>query len=277
MILGHPVGELMWLAAIIAAAGVATGLFAGLFGVGGGGIIVPVLFEVFRILDVPDAVRMQLCVGTSLAIIVPTTIRSYLAHKAKGYVLTDVMRIWALPTVLGAATGALVAAYAPAAILKGAFVLIAGTVATKLLAGRESWVIAKELPGRLAMRIYGYIIGLASALMGVSGGAIGMMVMSFYSRPVHNAVATSAGVGVPITVAGTIGYILAGLRHQDLVPPFSIGFVSLIGVALMAPISSFVAPYGARLAHSLPRRKLEIAFGLFLLTISVRFLVNLVW
>ena len=119
-----PVGELALLAAAIVIGGVVTGLLAGLFGIGGGAIIVPVLYEVFRVLGVPEEVRMQLCVGTSLAIIVPTTIRSYLAHRAKGAVLNDVMRQWALPAVLGVAVGAAIAAFAPAAVFKVVFVVI---------------------------------------------------------------------------------------------------------------------------------------------------------
>ena len=275
--MGHdvPAGELALLAAAIIAAGVVTGLLAGLFGIGGGAVIVPVLYEVFRILGVADEVRMQLCVGTSLAIIVPTTVRSYLAHRAKGAVLPGIVRVWALPAVAGVAVGSLAAALAPGALLKIAFVLVAAIIAAKLLLGRESWRIASELPGAVAMAAYGFLVGLASSMMGVSGGSISSMVLTLYGKPIHAAVATSAGVGVPITIAGTLGYVLAGLSHQASLPPFSIGFVSLIGLVLMAPVSSFTATYGARLAHWLPKRRLEIAFGIFLLLVSLRFLASL--
>jgi uncharacterized protein len=257
-------------------AGVATGLLAGLFGVGGGAVIVPVLFEVFRILDVLDAVRMQLCIGTSLAIIVPTTVRSYRAHRAKGLVIPGVLRSCALPAVAGVAVGSVAAAFAPAGMFKLAFVLIAGTIAMRLLVGREDWVLAHQLPGRRAMSAWGFLVGLASSLMGISGGSLATMVLTLYGKPIHNAVATSAGLGVPITIAGTLGYMLAGLPHQATLPPLSIGFVSIIGVAMVAPVSSWVAPFGARLAHALPRRRLEIGFGLFLLIASMRFVVSLV-
>ena len=257
-------------------AGVITGLLAGLFGVGGGAVIVPVLFEVFRMLDVPDAVRMQLCIGTSLAIIVPTAVRSYRAHRAKGLVIPGVLRSCALPAVAGVAVGSVAAAFAPAGMFKLAFVLIAGTIAMRLLVGREDWVLAHQLPGRRALSAWGFLVGLASSLMGISGGSLATMVLTLYGKPIHNAVATSAGLGVPITIAGTLGYMLAGLPHQATLPPLSIGFVSIIGVATVAPISSWVAPFGARLAHALPRRRLEIGFGLFLLIASMRFVVNLV-
>jgi uncharacterized protein len=273
---GTPLAELVWLAVAVMAAGIVTGLLAGLFGIGGGAVIVPVLFEVFRILGVPEEVRMQLCVGTSLAIIVPTAVRSYRAHRAKGLVVTAVMRSWASPAVVGVAIGSAAAALAPAGVFKLAFVVIAGIIAGKLLIGREDWVLGRQLPGRLGMAFCGFLVGLASSLMGISGGSLATMAMTLYGVPIHNAVATSSGLGVPITIAGTLGYVLAGLPHQSLLPPLSLGFVSAIGVALIAPISSYVAPLGARLAHALPKRRLEIGFGLFLIAASLRFLVSLV-
>ena len=274
---GVPIAELVWLALAVMAAGVVTGLLAGLFGIGGGAIIVPVLFEVFRLLGVPEEVRMQLCVGTSLAIIVPTTVRSYRAHRAKGLVIQAVMRSWAVPAVIGVAAGSVTAAFAPAQVFKLAFVVIAGVIAARLLAGRETWVLGRSLPGSTAMTGYGFLIGLASSLMGISGGSLMTMMMTLYGVPIHNAVATSAGVGVPIAIAGTLGYLIAGLPHQAQLPPLSIGFVSVIGVVMIAPISSWIAPLGARLAHALPRRRLEIGFGLFLIAASLRFVVSLVW
>ncbi|MGC2412688.1 MAG: sulfite exporter TauE/SafE family protein [Stellaceae bacterium] len=271
-----PAGELVWLAAAVLAVGVLTGILAGLFGVGGGGVIVPVLFEVFGLLGVPEEVRMQLCIGTSLAIILPTTLRSYRAHRVRGLVIPHVIQSWTVPAVAGVAVGSLAAAFAPAGLFRGAFALIVGIIAAKLLIGRESWVVASELPGRALMRLYGFGVGLASALMGISGGSLVAMILTLYGKPIHNSVATSAGLGVPITIAGTLGYCLAGLPHQALLPPLSVGFVSVIGVAMIAPVSSYVAPIGARLAHALPRRWLEIAFGLFLLLVAARFLASLV-
>jgi uncharacterized protein len=276
-VLSVPVGELPWLTAAIVFAGVVTGILAGLFGIGGGAVIVPVLYEVFRVLGVPEEVRMQLCVGTSLAIIVPTNIRSYLAHRARNMVLPDVLRQWAVPSVIGVAVGALAAAVAPAAWFRLAFVVIASLIAVKLLLGRESWRVSDQLPSGIAMRAYGFLVGLASSLMGVSGGSVANAILTLHGKSIHNAVATSAGLGVPITIAGTVGYVLAGLPHQALLPPLSLGYVSLVGFAVMAPVASLTASYGARLAHRLPKRTLEIAFGLFLLAAAVRFLLTLVW
>jgi len=269
--LGVSAGEIALLVAAVMVAGIATGILAGLFGIGGGAIIVPVLYEIFRILGVPEEVRMQLCVGTSMAIIIPTAIRSYITHNAKGMVLNDVMRAWAVPAVLGVAAGSVIAYFAPSAVFKVVFTVTVTIIAIKLLFGRDSWKIADALPGQPAMAGYGFLVGITSSLMGVSGGSVSNMILTLHGKPMLRAVATSAGLGVPITIAGTIGFMLAGLPKQSLMPPLSIGFVSLIGFALMAPVSSFTASYGAQLAHALPKRWLEIGFGIFLLVASVRF------
>jgi uncharacterized membrane protein YfcA len=267
--------EILWLVLAIVVGGVVTGLLAGLFGVGGGAIIVPVLYEVFRILGVPEAVHMQLCVGTSLAIILPTTIRSYLAHREKGLVVPRVIRLWTIPAVIGVSCGAAIAAFAPPDLFKLAFVIVAFFIASKFLFAGDRWNLGTDLPGTLPMTVYGFGIGLAGSLMGISGGSLSNIVLTLYGKSIHQAVATSAGLGVPITIVGTIGYILAGWHDRALLPPFSLGFVSLIGVVIMAPMSSLTAPYGARLAHRLSRRTLELAFSIFLLLIAARFLASM--
>lgn len=276
MLLGYPISEIGLLALWIVLAGVLVGILAGLFGIGGGAIIVPVLYEVFRVLDVPEDVRIQTCIGTSLAIIVPTTVRSYLGHKKKGSVLPEVVRIWALPAIFGVVVGSVIASFAPPPVFKTAFLVFVTFIAVRMLYGGERWKLGTELPGRGLLAVYGFITGLFSSLVGVSGGAISNAVLTLYGRPMHQAVGTSAGVGVPITIAGTIGYMLAGWQHLAQLPPLSIGFVSLIGFVLMAPVSSFTTSYGVRLAHWLPRRKLEIAFGIFLVIVAVRMAASMV-
>jgi uncharacterized protein len=269
-------GELVWLAASVMGAGIVTGIVAGLFGIGGGAVIVPVLYEIFSFLGVPEGVRMQLCIGTSLAVIVPTAFRSYREHRAHGFVLPGVLRRWTLPSIGGVAVGAVIAALSPPDTFKVAFVLIACLIATKLLVGGDRWALGDELPGAAVMAGYGFAIGLCSSLMGISGGSLATMALTLYRKPIHNAVATAAGLGVPITLAGTVGYVLAGLPHEGLLPPLSLGFVSVIGVVAIAPISSWIAPFGARLAHRLPKRRLEIGFGVFLLLVASNFVASLV-
>jgi len=272
--LGVPSSELLWLGLAVIAAGLLTGILAGLFGVGGGAVIVPVLYEVFRVLDVPPDVRMQLCVGSSLAIIVPTTVRSYFAHRAMGAVIPQVMRLWSPPAVLGVVVGSLVAAWAPGGLFKISFVMFAAFVSAKMFVGRN-WSLGANLPGRPTQRVFGFLTGLVSSLVGVSGGSISNALLTLYGIPIHQAVATSAGIGVPITIVGSVGYILAGWRFIPVLPPLSLGFISLIGMALMAPVSSLTAPYGARMAHRLSNRQLEIAFGVFLILASLRFIASL--
>lgn len=277
MAFGAPLGEIGFLVLAILAGGLATGVLAGLFGIGGGAVVVPVLYEVFRVIGVPEEVRMQLCVGTSLAVMAPTTIGSYRAHLRSGAVIPGVLRAWIAPTVIGVGLGSLIALVAPSAVFRAAFAAIGGGIAFKMLAGRDNWRLGKELPGRGLLSVYGLAIGLASSLMGISGGSLCTIVLTLYGKTLHQAVATSAGVTVPISMAGAIGYMLAGLPQQSLMPPLSIGFVSLIGLALMAPLSTWSAGLGARLAHGLSKRTLEIAFGLFLLTMALRFAATLVF
>jgi uncharacterized membrane protein YfcA len=275
MLLGYPINELVWLVTLILVGGAVTGVLAGLFGIGGGGIIVPVLYEVFGVLHVSDDVRMQLCIGTSLAIIVPTSLRAYMHHMKKGAALTGVMRVWVAPAIAGVVLGATTASFAPGAVFKIAFVAFTAFISAKMLFAGDRWNLSETLPGRGLLSFYGFTVGLFSSLIGVSGGAISNLVLTMYGQPMQRAVATSAGIGVPITIVGAIGYAIAGWPHLAQLPPLSLGFVSVVGFALMAPVSSFTTGYGVRLAHWLPRRKLEIAFGLFLMLVSLRFLATL--
>ena len=270
MIAGIPIGDLAFLAVSLVLAGAATGLLAGVFGVGGGAVVVPVLYEVFRVIGVPDDVRMPLAVGTSLAIIIPTSIRSFNAHRAKGMVDLSIIKVWAVPVVLGVIGGSVIARYAPADLFKAVFVAVAFVSALRLLFASDRWKLGDDMPGALVMRVYGLIIGVLSALMGIGGGQLSSLFMTFYGRPIHQAVATSSGLGVLISIPGALGYIYAGWPKMAVLPPFSLGYVSLIGFLLFIPTSIWTAPIGARMAHRLSKRRLEVAFGLFLLVVCAR-------
>jgi uncharacterized membrane protein YfcA len=283
MIYGISYSDVALLAVSLLAAGAVTGILAGVFGVGGGAVVVPVLYELFRAVGVPEEVRMPLCVGTSLAIIIPTSIRSFNAHRAKGKVDMSILRQWAIPVVLGVVLGSLIARYAPADLFKAVFVAVAGVSAIRLLFGRDSWRLGTDLPKGPLMTLYGGIIGLLSALMGIGGGQISNLFMTFYGRPIHQAVATSSGLGVLISIPGAIGYLYAGWPKAAAYPdvaalqfPLAVGYVSLIGFILFVPTSIWTAPIGARLAHTLSKRRLEVAFGIFLLVVCARFLWSLV-
>lgn len=281
MITGIETHELLWLVLGLLVAGGVTGLLAGLFGVGGGAVAVPILYELFRYMEVPEEVRMPLCVGTSLAIIIPTSIRSYKAHHARGAVDTSLLKLWMVPVVAGVILGSFVARYAPADLFKFVFIAVAGVSAIRLLFGRDSWRLASDLPGKAAIRLSGLVIGVLSSLMGIGGGQLSNLFMTFYNRPIHQAVATSSGLGVLISIPGALGYIYAGwpraAEYPDIAalqPPLALGYISLLGFLLFIPTSIVTAPIGVRLAHSLSKRKLEVAFGLFLLVICLRFLVS---
>ncbi len=275
MLAGHSLTDLAFLAASLAAAGALTGILAGVFGVGGGALIVPVLYELFRILGVPEETRMPLCVGTSLAIIIPTSIRSFRGHQSRGAVDMKILRAWIAPTIIGVLIGSFVARYAPPALFKIAFMTIAGVSATRLIFNLK-WRLGDEPPQGVALRIFGFVNAFLSALMGIGGGQLATMFMTFYGRTIHQAVATSSGVGVLISVPGAIGFMLAGW-DKPFLPPLSIGFVSLIGLAAFAPVSVMTAPLGVKIAHALSKRKLEMAFGIFLLLVSSRLLVSMIW
>lgn len=277
------VAELIELAVLLIVVGALAGFLAGVFGIGGGAVLVPVFYECFRLAGVPLDVRMPLCIGTSLAIIIPTSIRSYQAHRARGAVDMDVLRQWAVPVLVGVIVGSIIARYAPERLFKVVFVLVAWSAAARLLFGRENWRLGEDLPRGPIMKAFGFGVGLLSTLMGIGGGLFSNLLMTFYGRPIHQSVATSAGLAVLISIPGALGYIYAGwpaAAHYPAVAalqvPFALGYVSLIGAILVMPTSLLVAPLGVKVAHLMSKRTLEVAFGLYLLTVGSRFVFSLV-
>lgn len=262
---------LFGIAAMLLVAGLATGVLAGLFGVGGGAILVPVLFLSFTLVGVEEAIAMPLAVGTSLAVIVPTSISSARGHYAKGMVDMALVRVWAIPILIGVLGGAALARFAEPWVFQLVFILVAGTNAAKLLLGKANWKVADDLPKGWLLRFYGLMAGLLSALMGIGGGAITNLAMTLHGRPIHQAVATSAAIGVVISIPGAIGYVLAGIGKAGL-PLGSLGFVSLLGCVLIVPTTLLTTKLGVRLAHAMSRRTLEKAFGIFLVAVCLRFL-----
>jgi uncharacterized membrane protein YfcA len=255
-------------------AGGLIGFLAGLFGIGGGAISVPVFYQVFEVLGTGEEVRMPLAVGTSLAVIVPTSFVSARAHLQRGSVDMDLLRLWIAPVVVGVALGALIARIADPWVFKVVFVGVAGLNATKLLLGGQGWRLREGLPGRAALRLYGMVTGLLSALMGIGGGAITNLILTLHGVPIHRAVSTGAGVGVLIALPATLGYVLAGWGKDGL-PIDATGYVSWLTFLATVPTTLLTARAGVALAHGLSRRALETAFGLFLLAVSTRFLLDL--
>jgi len=282
MIAGLNSSELVELAALLVMTGALAGFLAGIFGIGGGAVLVPVLYECFRLAGVPLDARMPLCIGTSLAIIIPTSIRSWQAHYKRGSVDMDILRKWAIPILAGVILGSVIARYAPEKLFKVVFVGVAWSAAARLLLGKENWRLGNEMPKGIFMKAYGFFIGLLSTLMGIGGGLFSNLLMTFYGRPIHQAIGTSAGLAVLISIPGALGYIYAGWPAAARFPevaalqlPFAIGYISIIGALLVMPTSLLVAPLGVRVAHLLTKRKLEVAFGIYLLVVSSRFVVSL--
>lgn len=273
-VLDLPLGELVTFAVAIAASGVVSGLLAGIFGIGGGAVLVPVFYQVFQLLGVDESVIMHLAVGSSLAIIIPTAIRSFTSHRAKGAVDMELLRKFLILVPIGVVLASLTAAYISSAGLRTIFAVIMLLVAFRMLFNRESWRLGTELPANPALSITGVVIGYLSTLMGIGGGVLNNTFMTLFSRPIHQAVATSSGVGVLIAIPGTIGYVWAGWGNP-LLPIASTGFINWIAVALIIPMAMIVTPYGVTIAHKLSKRKLEIGFGLFCVFVAVRFIVSL--
>jgi len=218
---------------------------------------------------------MHLSLGTSLGIIVPTSVRSFLAHRRRGVVDEKLLRSWLIPIPLGVAAASVVAAVVSGAALRGIFAVLAAIIGVRMLFNRESWRLGSDLPAGPIRSVVGVLIGFFSTLMGIGGGILNNTFMTVFGRPIHQAVATSAGVGVLISVPGIIGYVWAGWGAGGL-PPFSAGYVNLLGMLLVIPVSVLTAPLGVRLAHAMSKRQLEVGFGIFLLAISLRFVLTLI-
>jgi uncharacterized membrane protein YfcA len=267
-----PWGEIAAILGVLFATGLLVGFLSGLLGIGGGGLLVPVLFEVYRLFEVPDESRMHLAIGTSLAVMIPTSLRSFMAHRSRGGVDMSLVARLALPILLGVITGSLIAKWASAEFLKWIWVIFGSLMAAKLLFGRESWRLGSEVPKSRVVELYAMLVGTISTIMSIGGGAYITALLTLYGRPIQKAVGTSAGFGPLIAIPGMIGFIWAGWNAPGL-PVGSIGYVNLLGFAALVPASVMMAPVGARLAHGIARRTLEIIMGLFIATISMRFLI----
>lgn len=281
-ILGHsplevllPISDLLpFIGALLIAGGIA-GVLAGLFGIGGGAVLVPIFYQMLGVLEIDEAIRMHLSVGTSLAIIVPTSLRSFTGHNAKGAVDMELLKSFSLAVPVGVILATLLVAGASSSVLRTIFAVCSFVIALRLLFGREDWRLAGDIPKGLGKYISGSLIGFFSTFMGIGGGVFNNTFMTLFGRPIHQAVATSAGVGVIISIPGMIGYIWAGWGAEHL-PPFSIGFVNVLMVLMIIPITLLVAPIGVQLAHALSKRKLEIGFGIFLIVVAARFFASLI-
>ena len=261
--------ELLPLICLMLTTGIVGGILAGLLGVGGGIVIVPVLEFALGLNGVDPAIRMHVAVATSLAIIIPTSISSSRAHNVKGAVDFRLIKRWGLPIFVGSVVGTLLAAKVGSAVLAAIFAVVALLVAIKMILPLEDKTLAKDVPSGLLGPILPVSIGALSSMMGIGGGTLSVPVLTLLSQPVHRAVGTAALIGLLISLPGALGYVLTG--WNDLrVPAGSFGYVNLIGFVCIAPVTVQAAPIGARIAHKLTQRQLSMAFGSFLFLVAMR-------
>lgn len=261
--------DLAILAGATFGAGLLAGVIAGLLGVGGGIVVVPVLFQVFTLLEIDPAVRMHLAVGTSLATIVPTGLRSALAHRKRGAVDTALLKSWGVPVLLGVLLGSALSGIVSGDVLSGVFAVVALAVAAYMALIRASWRLGSALPGAPWRHGIAGAIGTLSSMMGIGGGTLSVPLLSLYSYPIRYAVGTASAIGLIIAVPGSLGFAAAGWDADGL-PPLSLGYVNLVAFLVLTPATVLAAPWGAKLAHTIPPRALRLAFAGFLFLTSLR-------
>lgn len=267
-------GQLIFMVAALLGAGVVAGVMAGLLGIGGGIVIVPILYHLFAALGVDEAVRMHMAVGTSLATIVPTAVSSIRAHARRGAVDFDLLRLWAPAVFVGVVIGTALSGAISGNALSAVFAVVALLVAVRMSLRDASIQIADQLPGRVGQSAMGTVVGTLSAMMGIGGGTLTVPLLSSFSFPMQRAVGTAAAVGLVIALPGAVGFVLTGWGVPDR-PPLSLGYVNLIGAVLIVPCTVLMAPVGARLAHAISPLALKRVFAVFLLFTSLRMFYEL--
>ena len=251
------------------ATGTVAGVLAGLFGIGGGIVIVPVLETALGFVGVDPAIRMHVAVGTSLATIIPTSISSARAHHQRQSVDIDIVKRWAFFVLAGALLGAWIASQVHSRVLAIVFATLAMLVALKMVLLPESRNLTDEVPRAPWVPVIPTSIGCFSSMMGIGGGTFSVMTLTLFNEPIHKAVGTAALFGLVISLPGAVGFAVAGLGDPRI-PAGSVGFVSLLGFACIAPATVLAAPLGAKIAHSFSEKRLSMLFGAFLVVASVR-------
>jgi len=260
---------------VLLCTGAVAGLLAGLLGVGGGIVIVPVLFHLFPFLGIEEAVRMHLAVGTSLATIIPTAIMSARSHHKKGAIDFDLLKSWGPMIFIGVLVGGFLGSLAKGWVLTLIFACVALLVAANMALKKENLHLAESLPTGILRAILGFVIGGFSVVMGIGGGTLSVPLLTAFHYPIRRAVGTAAAIGFIIAVPGTVSFVLSGLGNPDL-PPGSYGYLSLFGFFSIVPATMLIAPVGAKIAHSVNPSLLRKAFAVFLFVTSVRMFYSVV-
>lgn len=262
--------DIVYFALAVAGAGIAGGLIAGMLGVGGGIVIVPVLFTVLEAaLDTDPNIAIKVAVATSLATIVLTSLSSARSHHKRGAVDYAFLRKWAVPVVLGVIIGAFIGGYADGGLLTGVFGVVALLVALNMFLRRGNAPIFANFPNAIVRSAFGVLVGVISAMMGIGGGTLSVPILTAFGFEMRKAVGTASAIGFFIAIPGMIGYVLTGWGADGL-PPYSLGYINLVAFAAVAPLTMAFAPVGAKIAHSISPAALRISFAVFLLATAIR-------
>ncbi len=249
--------------------GAFAGVVAGLLGVGGGIVLVPAFFYTFTALGYGGPHLMQICLATSLATIIVTSIRSVRAHNARGAVEWDILRGWAPGIAIGAVLGVIMAAGLHSVVLQAIFGVLGLLVGLYLAFGRTHWRLGEEMPKGVGRATAGPVMGFLSVLMGIGGGSFGVPLMSLYGVAIHRAVATASGFGLVIAVPSVAGFLL--LRPEDP-PPWTFGAVNLPAFAVIVATTYLTTPLGVRLAHAMDPKPLKRVFAVFIMLMAANML-----
>jgi uncharacterized membrane protein YfcA len=262
---------LVTMAAMLLGIGAIAGILAGLLGVGGGIVLVSAFYYTFSALGYESPQLMQMCLATSLATIIVTSVRSVLAHNKKGAVDWDILKGWAIGIAAGAIVGVTVASSLRSTALQAIFGILAIIVGLYMALGKSHWRLGQAMPMGVKGFLISPVIGFLSVLMGIGGGSFGVPTMSLFNVPIHRAVATAAGFGVIIAVPSVIGFLLVDMP-EGATPPLTIGAVNLIAFGLVIAMTLITAPYGAALAHRTDATRLKRIFGAFLVLVALNML-----
>ncbi|MFX0540987.1 sulfite exporter TauE/SafE family protein [Roseovarius sp. S4756] len=262
---------LLAMTAMLLAIGAFAGVLAGLLGVGGGIILVPAFFYAFTVLGYGGPQLMQVCLATSLATIIVTSVRSVLAHHRKGAVDWTILRTWAPGIAIGAVLGVVVASSLRSSTLQGIFGGLAFCVGIYMTFGRSYWRLGPAMPGGIMRAVMSPVVGFLSVLMGIGGGSFGVPLMSLHAVPIHRAVATAAGFGAAIAVPSVIGFLMVDIAPEGR-PLYTLGAVNGPAFLIVIAMTLITAPLGARLAHAMDPKPLKRVFGLFLTLIALNML-----
>ncbi len=263
-------GDLLFSIILLIGTGIFAGFIAGLFGIGGGVVVVPALYYIFTLAEVDESIRMHLAVGTSLANIVPISFISAVNHHRRKSVDLNLLKFIFLSVIIGVIFGSIIVSSLKGSSLILIYSIILFFVALQFFFWKEEWKFANHFPSNLLGYGYGYAIGFLSVIIGVGGGSISIPILKLYNFDIRRAIGTAAGLGTIIAIPGTFGFIIAGIQNNVSLP-LTYGYVSLVGLILITPMTIIGAPLGVRFAHYISKGKLGFIFGIFILLMSIRF------